>query len=410
MKSIRFFVLSLLFLFLLPVLANAEVYWSEDAEGGLSNIFYDGGDFNIESTSDIANNGSESVNISIGASNAQGWSWLLLNLTDQQSVNMTIAINPNSGNGRKLGISDMDTCLNSGNNVRGLKFSSGNVFDYYADGAIGTHGATAWETYFLEFFFDTGTSTYKINVTRNGSVLATNQGRAGAETVSNLGCIFVKGESSMTYFMDDVLVENSSIIPPDVTPPNITLATYNVTSYLNGTVWREATSNVVRVRDPSFSMTFNISEVGNCSISLNQSNYTEMTSISEDTICATTESLGQTCTLPEAEELQGGNQSAYIGCIDLAGNEYQNSTSGALNISLDFVIKGRVLDILDNPIVNATVACMLQRTMVIIDNTTSDVNGNFTLNVQERGNYTVLGYNQTNSSLKPDIKSHVEVT
>ena len=141
------------------------------------------------------------------------------------------------------------------------------------------------------------------------------------------------------YIVRGIRVFNGSLAPPaDLSPPNITRATYNVTSaYADATAWATDTTAVVGTRDPTSTVNFTISEVGNCSISLNATNYTDMTNIDPNTQCATIEATTHTCTPPATEALSDGDNDIFISCIDLAGNEFENSSSGPLRINLDDV-------------------------------------------------------------------------
>lgn len=108
--------------------------------------------------------------------------------------------------------------------------------------------------------------------------------------------------------------------------------TYNVTSaYLNDTAWRTNTSATVFTRDATPTTIFNLTTAGNCSVSKLNLNYTSMVANDSNTLCATTGSIAQSCTLPETQRLARGSQSIYIACFD--GTQYTNSS--ALTIQLD---------------------------------------------------------------------------
>lgn len=136
----------------------------------------------------------------------------------------------------------------------------------------------------------------------------------------------------------DIRLYNESALFELVGIPNITRSSYNVTSaYVNSTAWATDTKNVVGTRDSTPTINFTITTAGNCSVSLNNSNYTEMVSIDPNTQCSTTDTTDQLCTLPSTEALSSGDNNMYIGCIASAGgvSEFENSTSGPLRINFD---------------------------------------------------------------------------
>lgn len=399
----------MLFAFLLLMASvSAEVFWNETAEDGLVNVWQNPSDTEVSNTSVQFLNGTQSINVTVATTNAMTWSWLSVNLTNQESVNITFAVRPSSAGGQYIFLGDTSGCNSATTDMIGVSFDAGNV-NYHVGSNIGTYTPGAWETYLFEYWYDIPSSGYMLNVTRNGTILGT--GDDGFGTVNDIGCIAFGGVAGAVFYFDDVLVFNQTGISVDTTPPNITRSTYNVTtSYLNGTVWRIDTTNLTRERDSTFTVEFDLTEVGNCSISLNASNYTEMTSINPDTNCGTTETSNMTCTLPASEALVAGNQKAYIGCIDLAGNEFENSTSGPLNISLDFLMQGKVIhtsDGTDYP--GADVLLIDTFNKSVVGNTTSNITGDWNFFIALMRNYTVRVLNLSNSTLAANISAFIEV-
>ncbi len=117
---------------------------------------------------------------------------------------------------------------------------------------------------------------------------------------------------------------------------NIIQSTYNVTSASgNGSVWRVDTSMTVNTTTPTPTMKFSTTSAGNCSLGLNNWNYTHMVAADSTTNCGTVNTTEFNCTLPATQALSGGAQSVYVACIDTVLGETGNtSTSGALSITL----------------------------------------------------------------------------
>lgn len=109
---------------------------------------------------------------------------------------------------------------------------------------------------------------------------------------------------------------------------SINESTLNVTNaYLNGTVWRTNKASPVILQTTQPTVTFTISTAGNCSIGLNNLNYSAMISADSNTQCSTTDSVNQSCTLPTSQSMPWvASDSLYIACSE---GTYYNET-GAL--------------------------------------------------------------------------------
>ena len=157
------------------------------------------------------------------------------------------------------------------------------------------------------------------------------------------------GGTYMNHTLDEVAVysealtndtiaqycDNTSFYPNFGAIPtvNITRVSYNVTSaYANQTAWRTNVSFPVPTLDNTPTVTFTTVNAGNCSISLFNFNYSDMTSNDTETKCGTTDTTSMTCTLPASKQLAVGQQNLYITCGGAGYNETTNATSGGLNI------------------------------------------------------------------------------
>lgn len=79
------------------------------------------------------------------------------------------------------------------------------------------------------------------------------------------------------------------------------------------------------------------------------------------------------------------------------------------NFYIKLNISGTIKDASSNPIIGATIIALNQSGTLWAGNATSDINGNWTIGPVLSGNYSILGYNITNSSLNGAVKSHVIV-
>lgn len=126
-----------------------------------------------------------------------------------------------------------------------------------------------------------------------------------------------------------------------VLAPSIVQSSYNHTTGRglgNQTIWRNNTNFNSQTFDSTPTVSFTLNGAGNCSIGLDDVNYTTMVAADVNTTCGTTDTTSHTCTLPASKKLSVGNQNMYISCIINAGTEdMSSSTSGALNITLDTI-------------------------------------------------------------------------
>lgn len=118
--------------------------------------------------------------------------------------------------------------------------------------------------------------------------------------------------------------------------------------------------------------------------------------------------------------ISGINNADYIFSKNFASSGLRNWTCEACGMSScingttsDFYIKlnisGTIKDSNSNPIYGATIIVLNQSDTRWAGNATSDANGNWTIGPVLAGNYSIVGYNITNSSLNGAIKSHVIV-
>jgi len=124
---------------------------------------------------------------------------------------------------------------------------------------------------------------------------------------------------------------------PDTTPPVINQSSYNVTSAINEgnrTAWRTNRLYPVITTDSTPTITFNINETGNCSISNVDGNFSNQTT-DIGTQCVTEDVTQHTCTVGGSEALTEGRSQLFIGCWDTMHNENITSTSSNLTIQLD---------------------------------------------------------------------------
>jgi Concanavalin A-like lectin/glucanases superfamily len=176
--------------------------------------------------------------------------------------------------------------------------------------------------------------------------------------------------------------------------------TYNVTSaYLNATAWRTATTDTVFTYDATPTVTFDLSSAGNCTISNANLNYTEMYSGDTNTLCATTGSVSQSCTLPITKRLVKGLQNIYIAC---AGNNGAFTNSSGLSIQLDAVVINNQTYNVTNAYINGTTWTGNENNTVFMRNRMPNVvfNTSFESNCsisKYQLNYTQMVANDSNS-------------
>jgi hypothetical protein len=198
-----------------------------------------------------------------------------------------------------------------------------------------------------------------------------------------------------------------------VTPPSINQTTYNVTSATSDTQtqWVSSISSPVRVTsDTTPTVTFDLDnqETGNCSIGNSSLNHTDMIAADATTLCATTDTFSHTCTLPVTQAIEQGSNTLYISCADAQGNT--NQTSGPLSISLDFKLEGYVLLETGNVTQEGgTVTAIDMLTNTTLAQGKSNSSGRWTLFTNQSSNYSVHAYAENDSTLRPDIQSHIEV-
>lgn len=172
-----------------------------------------------------------------------------------------------------------------------------------------------------------------------GQVNLTNENfRYGTETDV---AYFSLASLSGTHTFTGLYVWNGTKCPelvlPDTIPPAINQSSYNVTSAINEgnrTAWRTNLSYPVITTDSTPTITFNINETGNCSISNIDGNYTNQTT-DIGVQCVTEDTTQHTCTVGGSEAIPEGQSKLFISCIDLVGNENISSTSSNLTIQLD---------------------------------------------------------------------------
>ncbi len=135
----------------------------------------------------------------------------------------------------------------------------------------------------------------------------------------------------------DGLFDNLSIsTDASTTPPIINQSSYNVTSgYGNITAWRYDRGVYVNTSDSTPSVTFSLDKISNCSIGINNFNYSFMISNDSNTLCSTIDTLDMTCTLPSSQILSANNTHVYLGCISSTGFENITSSSGELHLYYD---------------------------------------------------------------------------
>lgn len=125
----------------------------------------------------------------------------------------------------------------------------------------------------------------------------------------------------------------NSSTPPAPTNISINQSTYNLTSAINSgnaTIWRTNTSYPAVTYDLTPTIKFNVSQAANCTISLNDYNYTRnVAGPGTYYNCSEVDSISQTCTYGTA--LSYATQNIFLACQNSLN---LNSTSGALTLSV----------------------------------------------------------------------------
>jgi hypothetical protein len=192
---------------------------------------------------------------------------------------------------------------------------------------------------------------------------------------------------------------------------SIVQGSYNVTSaYLNATAWRSNQSDTVFTYDATPTVTFSLTIAGNCTIGRNPFNYTTMLANDSNTLCATTGTSSQSCTLPLSQHLTQGLQNIYIACNSIV-DTFTNSS--ALAIQLDPVSINNQTYNVSNAYINATAwrinanntVFMRDRMPTVYFNTSFGSNCSISIYQQ---NYTQMIANDSASDCGDDLNvSHI---
>lgn len=179
---------------------------------------------------------------------------------------------------------------------------------------------------------------------RSGTIDGSNYIRTGLYSTSNdypNGTAAKDGTSSSWPAQNHDLtmtIGYSEYVDTTDAVPNITQATYNVTSGNifgeNSTAWR-TNGSVMNFSSDLLSLTFDTDVSSNCSMRLDtEQNYTEMIAANSNYKLATTDTTSHSGTL--FDSITHGNHSLYISCISNGNNETPPgvSTSGQLNLTL----------------------------------------------------------------------------
>lgn len=223
-------------------------------------------------------------------------------------------------------------------------------------GSLGTFtSGTTGEVYGYSADNSTNQLSWKFNSVLQGTTFATEN---DISQVTKFECLAPAGGANpRTWLLDDFrywVQPRAGTLSFTFDAENagnlIKQSTYNVTTASsNGTVWRLSTSNNVNTTDPTPTVTFNTTDIANCSISKNNWNYTAMVTNDSTTKCGTVDTTNMSCTLPDTQALAIGAQSIYIACRSASGDDTSNS--GALAITF-FIDEPTMRSYMDSAITN----------------------------------------------------------
>lgn len=207
--------------------------------------------------------------------------------------------------------------------------------------------------------------------------------RAGSQDYLEHGAGIIAAIGSANAIADDISlcsgISDDCLIVEGKPSPTITQNTYNVTNaYFNLTAWVLNLLSQPYTKDDTPTVTFDTDINANCSIGLNDFNFTTMIADDATTECATGGDTSQTCTLSESQKLSAGDNCMYISCIRADGlNESYASTSTCLNISMDYEFKGTFKYSNSTPIEGGFVTIKNEVTNLTLGNATTNSTGDW---------------------------------
>mgnify|MGYP001608872592 CR=1 FL=1 len=141
-----------------------------------------------------------------------------------------------------------------------------------------------------------------------------------------------------------------------------------------------------------------------CRASLTDQNFSLMT-------INMTNTTEQNFSVSWPDTLGAGEKTFYFACNGSGGpNNAPLAAANKANLTFAKTFVGAVVNGSNTTVVNAQVVVIRQSTNVVVGNVTSNSTGRFSLSVNATGNYSLLAYNGTNSTVRPDVKSYVEIT